>query len=84
MNDKVLVFLSVPSVAQEYEVQIPVIITVKEAIQSLMKAVAELTNYAYIPSENTVLCVREYNAVLPYDSLIAHASIKNGDHLILI
>lgn len=80
---KILVLVEVPSISKEFEVYIPVFLTVEEIIPLIIKAIKELSNEQYVSSGYEFLCLKEKNMLLKGDRKLESYDVKNGDHLIL-
>ena len=52
--EKILIFLKIPSVGEEYEIYVPDHVSVKELVSLLSEAVSELTRHLYVPSGSEV------------------------------
>ncbi|MGF0143989.1 hypothetical protein [Sharpea azabuensis] len=83
MKEKQII-LKVPAIDREYEVFIPVGITVSGLRQLLVDSVEEITNGQYIASGTEVLCLKEQNIQLLDEKEVSVYGIKNGDTLFLI
>lgn len=82
--DKVLVNLYVPCIDLNYDVYIPVFLSVKEVVQLLINALVKLTDGNYPVSGQELLCEKGRQLLLDNNHRIQEYDIKNGDELILI
>ena len=57
--DKLLVTFEVPSVALQFDALVPEFMSVEELRPLLYPLLEELTNGAYVPSQQEVLCRKE-------------------------
>ena len=83
MKEKQII-LKVPAIDREYEVFIPVGITVSGLRQLLVDSVEDITNGQNIASGTEVLCLKEQNIQLLDEKEVSVYGIKNGDTLFLI
>ena len=83
MKEKQII-LKVPAIDREYEVFIPVGITVSGLRQLLVDSVEEITNGQYINSGTEVLCLKEQNIQIINEKEVSVYRNKNGDTLFLI
>lgn len=81
--EKLLLAIEVPSVGKSFDALVPRFMTVEQLRQLLYQPLAELTNGAYIPSGEEILCSREDRRVLPVNVELEKLGINMGDHLVL-
>lgn len=77
--DKVLITLVVPSLGEQYDVLLPVFLTVGESIPLLTEALTEITGNRYVASGNEFLCSSERQAVFDPARTIKECGIQNSD-----
>lgn len=82
--DKIIVNLNIPAIAQQYDMSIPVSISIGDLTELIVRAVKEITNNFYVSSGNEFLCLKERNIILAQEATVQTYVIQNGDHIILI
>ena len=83
MKEKQII-LKVPAIDREYEVFIPVGITVNRLHHLLVESVEEITNGQFIASGTEALCLKGQNIQLSDEKEVSDYGIQNGDTLFLI
>ena len=81
--DKILVTFEVPSVGLRFDAQVPPFIPVAALRPLLYPLLEELTNGAYAPSGEEILCRRDDRRVLPMEVSLEDAGVQAGDRLLL-
>ena len=81
---KILINVYVPIVGIGYDVFIPYDSPMSEVILLLEKAVAELSDGQFLPSESTILCMRDTGEILDINYKVFELGIKNGSKLMII
>ena len=81
--DKLLVTFEVPSVALQFDALVPEFMSVEELRPLLYPLLEELTNGAYVPSQQEVLCRKEDAVLLPLGVGLRETGVKMWDCLIL-
>ena len=82
--DKVLISLSVPSIDEKYDINIPKFIVIKDLLVLLSQAIENLSNGRYISSNSEILCIMNRNILLYSDKRIEDYHIQNGDMLMML
>ncbi len=83
-KNKILIELSIPSIEKTYDLYIPInkkVGTVKNLIE---KALVELTDNAYIISEDTNFYSTETGKIYNVNSTIVDTDLENGSRIILM
>lgn len=80
---KILITLKVPQIDKEYDVLIPINITVSEALELLQKSIIELSMNSYVEKKGRFLMDESTGYVLDNNVSIKKSGIKNGSNLIL-
>lgn len=84
MNDKILIYVYVPLIGQNYNIFIPInkkIGTIKKYIE---KTINELSDGNFACGDTLLLRNKINNVVYEYDSYISETDIRNGTQLILL
>ncbi|MCC8072612.1 MAG: EsaB/YukD family protein [Clostridiales bacterium] len=82
--DKILIQLTIPAVNREFDVFVPLDLSIGELTEIIVKGVEDLCDGAYIPSGNEMLNLRENRAPLnPLLTLYSYG-IKDGEEIFLI
>lgn len=84
MKNKVLVELFVPTIDEVYHLYLPVNRKIGNIIVLLNKALFELTNGAFISSDNTLLYNRMTGETYSIDVLLRDTDIRNGSRIVLV
>lgn len=84
MNDKFLIKLLVPSIEESYDIFIPINIKIGNAIELFNKAIYELSNGEYQPTNYRGLYNRDSGLKYPIDVLVRETTIRNGSAIILL
>lgn len=82
--NKIVIKLYVPWLEQEYDVKVPIYLTVGEAVSLFSKSISTLSDGKFCASGNEILCVKERNILLDYHHQLCEYGIQNGDQLVLI
>ncbi len=82
--NKVLVEVFVPVINERYDVFIPNTSQMSEVLELLKKAVADLSDGRFIPTEETAVCYRENGAIINVNMTVYELGIHNGSKLMLI
>ncbi len=83
-KNKILIEIEIPLIEQEYDVFIPInkkVGTIKKLIE---KALIELTDNAYIMSEDTNFYSKESGAIYDINKTVRDTDLKNGSRIILL
>jgi hypothetical protein len=83
-KNKILIELSIPSIEKTYDLYIPInkkVGTIKKLIE---KALVELTDNAYIISEDTNFYSTETGEIYNVNSTIVDTDLENGSRIILM
>lgn len=81
---KVLVNIYIPVINAEYDVLIPIQSQIFEVTELIIKAIYELSEKRFIPTEDTVLSYRENGEIIDTNSTVYDLGISNGVKLMLI
>lgn len=81
---KVLVNIYIPVINAEYDVLIPIQSQIFEVTELIIKAIIELSEKRFIPTEDTVLSYRENGEIIDTNSTVYDLGISNGVKLMLI
>lgn len=84
MNDKLLVYVYVPSIGQKYNVFVPVNIKVGAFKKYIEKTVNELADNNLSNCGTLLLRNKINNSIYEADDFISNTDIKNGTKLILL
>ena len=82
--NKVLVNIYVPILNVAYDVFVPVQLQLFEVIGLVKKAIADLSEGRFIPSEETTLAFRSNGSILNVNRTVYELNIGNGTKLLLI
>lgn len=82
--EKIIIHLEVPAIEQEYDVFVPVFLTVAEATELLIHAVLDLSGNNYHVSGGEVLCLKERDLILEKSRELQTYGIQNGDIVVII
>lgn len=82
--DKVLVEVYVPVLHRSFDMFIPLQSQMHEALELMKKAVADLSDGQFVPSESTVICHREDGTIININLSVYDLEIRNGEKLMLI
>lgn len=82
--DKVLIEVFIPVVNKSYDVFIPLASQMSEVLELFKKAVFDLTDEHFIPTNETTLCYRENGAIININMTVYELGICNGSKLMLI
>lgn len=82
--DKILIRLVIPVIAREFDVYIPVSVSIQELTDLLIRAVESNTDGAYRSSGTEILCLKEKKELLNQKLTVREYEIQNGDHLVMI
>ena len=84
MNNKILVELDIPLIETKYDLFIPInkkVGTIKRLIE---EALLELTDNAYIISDDTNLYSKETGTIYDVNKNVRDTDLKNGSRVILL
>lgn len=81
---KVLVEVFVPVIDARYDVFIPNTSPMSEVLELLKKAVADLSDRHFVPTDETAICYRENGAIVNVNMTVHELGIHNGSKLMLI
>ena len=82
--DKVLVSVFVPSVDDTYNIQIPINLEMKDVINFIQEAIADITGEAYKVDPNARLYDRNTGCLINTNNIVKFSGLKNGALLMLI
>ncbi len=80
---KICVILEFPALKTEYDLLLPDYVPVSKLTELISSTVNELTNAAFVPTGNELLCTREGKKVLHPDYTLADYGVSNNSRLIL-
>jgi len=81
---KILIDVFVPATGKVYNMWIPQETTVNYILEQIKKVVAKMHEDAFIPDENTVICLQNDGKILNVNMSIAESGIGNGSRLMLV
>ena len=81
---KLLVNISIPAIAEKYDILVPDDLRIKIAASLIANTVEELSNHRYVASGEECLCSVEKNILLRHNATLEKYGIQNGDHLIMM
>ena len=81
--DKLLVTFEVPSMALQFDALVPEFMSVEELRPLLYPLLEELTNGAYVPSQQEILCRKEDAVLLPLGVGLRETGVKMVACLVL-
>ncbi len=84
LMNKVLVNIYFPSVCRSYDVYIPCDTEISEIAEMLAPLCGELTDYMFIPSEDSVLCDRVTGNALDVNLTPHELCLVNGSKLMYV
>ena len=85
MKNKVLILLNVPSLANQYDLYIPVNERMDKIIHLLLMGLKDLTEYNFlVDSKNYVLINSVTGKVYGNNDIVRDTDIRNGSKVILI
>lgn len=85
MKNKVLILLNVPSLANQYDLYIPVNERMDKIIHLLLVGLKDLTEYNFLEnSKNYILINSVTGKVYGNNDIVRDTDIRNGSKLILI
>ena len=82
--DKIIIHLIIPAIEKDFDVKIPVHMTIGDLTGLLVKAVEEVSEQHYVSSGEEVLCLREKRIILHQDLTVKQYGIQNGNHIVMI
>ncbi len=82
--EKILIELYVPILEASYDVFIPPQPMMADVLQLMSKAIAELSEGRFVPTESTTICDRATGAILDVSKTALELNIQNGSKLMLI
>ena len=81
---KVLVEVFVPTIDARYDVFIPCASQMSEVLELLKRAVADLSDGRFVPTQETAICYRDDGSIINVNMTPYELSIHNGSKLMLI
>lgn len=82
--NKVIIKVYVPFLEEQYDVWIPINKRIHRVISLLIKAINELSEGNYKPTEVPLLYDKSNAKIIDINSTVKEAKIKNGSELILL
>ncbi len=82
--NKALVEVFVPVLNHSYDIFIPLRAPMYEVLELIKKAVQELSDGRFVPSENTTICHRIDGTIININMSVYDLEIRNGAKLMLI
>ena len=80
---KILIVVYVLFLENEYDILLPINISVLEAIELIQTSVCELSGNTYIINDNAVL-YDAYGKVININNIVKFSGLKNGSKVILV
>lgn len=81
--NKILVTVYVLCLETQYDLLIPINLTIKESVDLIQQAICELTSNSY--KKNTeALLYDENGKVINYNNIVKFSGLKNGSKVMLI
>ena len=83
-KNKILIELEIPLIEKKFDLFIPInkkVGTIKKLIE---QALVELTDHAYVMSEDTNLYSKEQGVVYDINKTVRDTDLKNGSRVILL
>lgn len=84
MNNKILVQLYVVKLEQCYDVFVPCNKKIKNVLDLMVKAITEITNGAFPPTNQVMLVDKKTGQIFSNDSTLKELGILNGAQLLLV
>lgn len=82
--ERVIVEVFLPASGKEYDVRFPLDLNVGTVSGMISKALADLSDGAYLPSRSSCLAWRDTGALLDVTKTMRQCSVQNTSRLILI
>lgn len=82
--NKVIVNVYVPILNCSYDIFIPTGSQLFEVLELIKRAVSELSEGRFMPTENTTLSLRSSGEILNVNATVSELGIENGAKLMLI
>lgn len=82
--NKVMVQLTIPATGKQYDIMIPVGLSVGEATDLIAEFFAGVTGGGYMPGKDAVLCDMEQGKIFDVNLTVESLGLKNGARVMLI
>jgi uncharacterized ubiquitin-like protein YukD len=81
--NKILVTIYVLSIETQYDLMIPINLTVKEVMDLIQESISELSSKSYVIKQDAVLYDEE-GKVINDNNIVKFSGLKNGSRLLLV
>lgn len=81
--NKILVTVYVLSLEMQYDILIPINLSMNEALDLIQQAVVELTSGSY-KKKNDVLLFNEDGNIINYNNIVKFSGLKNGSKIMMV
>ncbi len=82
--NKIIIEVIVPALSDSFEIRIPPTIQLFKTLELIKKAVAELSDGRYMPSDDTTICDFYTGGILNLSLTPVELEIRNGYKILLI
>ncbi|WP_418745977.1 hypothetical protein [Frisingicoccus sp.] len=77
--DKILISLYVPSINQHFDVLLPSFMEINSLIPMITEALADITQYRYVPSGEEILCNSSSGILYDRNHTVEECGIRYGE-----
>lgn len=84
MENKIIIYLEIPSIFSNYEVRVPVDLPIKDLMPLFVQLAVDLSAGLYVSSGRELLCANRQNILLNPNAALEDYGIGNGDHLTML
>lgn len=82
--NKIYVNIFVPSLDRSFDIKLPINLEMKYVVDSLQKAISEITEEAYVINDNVKLLDKNTGDLINLNNIVKYSGLKNGSSIMII
>ena len=82
--NKININIFIPGLDMDFDVELPINLEMKDAIKKIKKAINEMTEGAYVISENMKLYEKSTGKLININNIVKYSGLTNGCSVLMI
>lgn len=82
--DKIYVNIFVPALDQSFDIELPINLEMKYAIDNIQNAIKEITEDAYVVKKEIQLFDKSTGDLINMNNIVKYSGLKNGSSIMLV
>ena len=82
--NKININIFIPGLDMDFDVELPINLEMKDAIKKIKKAINEMTEGAYVISENMKLYEKSTGKLININNIVKYSGLTNGCSVLML